>query len=167
MSLSDSALRELMKISLLSLAISLALIACSAPSPATTSDASSAATRQTASSPEPGNLQTYAYETEVTLRGTLISASGETPDGEKVVYQAIQLNAPISVEASSDPEDFNETEKGVMLLQLALDESTRAAFKSLEGSSAKVVGVLFHSHNGHHQTDVLIQTTSINPISSQ
>ncbi|WP_447585971.1 DUF4431 domain-containing protein [Pseudoxanthomonas mexicana] len=55
----------------------------------------------------------------------------------------------------------------IQLSKQVVQTFPRAAFKSLEGSSAKVVGVLFHSHNGHHQTDVLIQTTSINPISSQ
>ena len=156
-----------MKISLLPLALCLTLIACSAPSPATTSEPSPATTQQQPTITEPENLQTYAYETEVVLRGTLIEAPGETPDGERVVYSAIQLNAPITVEAGSDPGDFDETEKGVMLLQLVLDESTKAAFERMKGDHAKVVGTLFHSHSGHHQTNVLMQVTSISPIDSQ
>lgn len=155
-----------MKIILPPAALFLMLTACSAPSPATTSEGS-LANQQAVTSSGPENLQTYSYGEDVVLQGTLISAPGETPDHEKIVYSAVQLDAPVNVEASSDPDDFDETEKGVLLIQLVLDESTRASFQSMRGSRAILAGSLFHSHTGHHQTDVLMLVTSIRPVAAR
>ncbi|WP_448670444.1 DUF4431 domain-containing protein [Pseudoxanthomonas mexicana] len=48
-----------------------------------------------------------------------------------------------------------------MLLQMVLDQRGMAEFKRLKGKRASVSGVLFHSGNGNHQTDVLIDVSLI------
>ena len=106
--------------------------------------------------------QTYKYgPADVTLYGTLISAPGETPDGEKLTYPAIELVIPITVEATPGDEIYEPTEKGVMLIQLVLDERTMTEFKRLTGRRVAASGKLFHSDNGHHQTDVLLSVKAI------
>lgn len=106
------------------------------------------------------HAQTYRYEPAiVSLQGKLLSAPGETPDGKKIQYPALQLNNPIMVNGDQD----TPTEKGVLLLHLALGDDTMADFKRLKGKPVTVKGTLFHSDNGHHQTNVLISPTSITP----
>lgn len=101
--------------------------------------------------------QTYAYgPSEVTLYGTLISAPGETPDGAKITYPALELVLPITVSSTPGDELFEPTEKGVMLIHLALDKETADQFVQLKGRRIAATGNLFHSDNGHHQTDVLL-----------
>ena len=103
--------------------------------------------------------QPYAYEPAVVrLAGTLISAPGESPNGKKITFPALQLASPITVEGTSEE---SPTEKGVMLLHMVLDETSMATFKALKGKRAAVTGTLFHSDNGNHQTNVLIQTKAI------
>jgi hypothetical protein len=103
--------------------------------------------------------QPYTYEpTVVKLNGTLLSAAGETADGKRIPFPAIQLSAPITVQGSSDDPP---TEKGVMLLHMVLNEKTMITFKSLKGKAVEVVGTLFHSDNANHQTNVLVTPTSI------
>jgi len=104
----------------------------------------------------------YTYgPADVTLYGKLISAPGETPDGAKLTYPAIELMSPITVEATPGDEMYEPTEKGVMLIHLVLDEQTMADFKQLKGRRVAASGRLFHSDNGHHQTDVLLSVKSI------
>lgn len=105
--------------------------------------------------------QQYKYGAEVTLYGTLVSAPGETPDGRKIGYHAIELVMPVTVNPAPGEEEFSPTEKGVMLMQLVLDQSEMAEFKRMKGKRAAVSGTLFHSDNGNHQTDVLIDVSLI------
>ena len=103
--------------------------------------------------------QPYAYEPAVVrLTGTLMSAPGEAPSGKKITFPALQLASPIVVAGTSEE---SPTEKGVMLLHMVLDEKSMATFKALQGKRAEVTGTLFHSDNGNHQTNVLIQTKAI------
>ena len=106
--------------------------------------------------------QTYEYEpSSVTLYGTLVSAPGETPDGDKLMYPALKLIIPITVEGTPG-DDFNsQTEKGITLLQLVLKQKMVKKFKKLKGQRVTVIGTLFHSHTGHHHTDVLFEPTAI------
>jgi uncharacterized protein len=104
------------------------------------------------------SLQTYNYEPSIfTFQGKLISAPGETPDGEKITYPALQLIKPITVQGDKD----TPTEKGVILMQMVLDQKMMDTFKSLKNESASVTGTMFHSDNGNHQTNVLITVSSI------
>lgn len=98
----------------------------------------------------------------VTLQGTLLSADGMKPEGEKLKFPAIRLTEPISV-PEDEPRDW-PAEKNVVLLHMALDEKNMAAFKRLKGKTVEVTGRLFHSDNGNHQTNVLIFPVSISPI---
>ena len=109
-------------------------------------------------------IQKYTYETEVALYGTLVRYPGETPDGKKITYPAILLKNPIIVEGGLNPGDFDETETGVILLQLSLDQSTWDVFNMMEGDYVQITGTLYHSHNAHHHTNVLISVSSINLI---
>ena len=103
--------------------------------------------------------QPYAYEPAVVrLTGTLMSPPGEAPSGKKITFPALQLSSPIVVTGTSEE---SPTEKGVMLLHMVLDEKLMATFKALKGKRAEVTGTLFHSDNGNHQTNVLIQTQAI------
>ncbi len=114
------------------------------------------------------NATTYRYEPAVvTLQGTLLSSPGETPDGEKLTFPSLRLNKPITVQAppaAPGAEAEAETEKGVVLLHMALDAKNMATFKTLKGQQVKVVGTLFHADNGHHQTNVLVSPVSIERV---
>lgn len=105
--------------------------------------------------------QSYSYGPDVTMYGTLASPPGETPDERKINYPALELVVPITVNATPGDEDFEPTEKGVMLLHLVLDEQNMSKFKSMKGRRVSVNGTLFHSDNGYHQTNVLMDVTSI------
>lgn len=102
--------------------------------------------------------QTYKYEpATVSLQGKLLSATGESPDGKRITYPALKLNTPIVVNGDQD----TPTEKGVVLLHMSLGNESMADFKRLKGKSVTVLGTLFHSDNGNHQTNVLISPSSI------
>ena len=77
----------------------------------------------------------------VTLQGTLLSADGMKPEGEKLKFPAIRIAEPISV-PEDEPRDWS-AEKDVVLLHMALDEKNTAAFKRLKGKPVKVTGKLF------------------------
>ncbi|APP75999.1 hypothetical protein BJD12_13025 [Xanthomonas vesicatoria ATCC 35937] len=110
----------------------------------------------------PACAQSYRYGApEVTLRGTLISATGQTPDGAEIMYPALQLAAPLTVEATDGNEDLEPRATGITPLQLSLDATTMRMFKQMKGHQAQVSGTLFHSDNGHHYTDVLLSVTSV------
>ena len=106
--------------------------------------------------------QSYPYEPAVvTLQGTLLSSPGETPDGVKLRFPSLRLGKPITVQnAPNDP----DTEKGVVLMHMALNEKNMATFKRLKGQPVKVVGTLFHADNGNQQTNVLVSPVSITPL---
>ncbi|MCC8537024.1 DUF4431 domain-containing protein [Xanthomonas axonopodis pv. poinsettiicola] len=110
----------------------------------------------------PAGAQSYRYGApEVTLEGTLISATGLTPDGAKVTYPALQLAAPLTVEATEGSEEFEPAATGITLVQLSLDATSMRAFKQWKGQQARVAGTLFHSDNGHHYTEVLLSVTRV------
>ena len=113
----------------------------------------------------PALAQTYTYGAKVTLQGTLVSPEGFTPDEKKLTYPALQLAKPIAVHLGPESDqNFDEPERGVMLLHLVLDQPNRQAFKKLKGQRVRVEGSLFHSDNGHHQTDVLMDVKSMSPV---
>lgn len=100
------------------------------------------------------------YERPVTLVGVLKSSKGETPDGKSVQFPSLQLVSPITVTAKPGSDDV--TEKGVVLIQLALSEPLMMRYRSLKNKKAQVVCSLFHSDNGNHYTNVLCDASSIN-----
>jgi len=117
---------------------------------------------QNANAPEPEVKKQfdaeYKYEpTVVTLKGKIFSSSGETPDGRKISFPAIQLDSPITVQGDQEI----PTEKGVVLLQMVLNPTVIDRFKALNGTTVFVKGALFHSDNGNHQTNVLITASEI------
>nr|WP_319566306.1 DUF4431 domain-containing protein [uncultured Rhodoferax sp.] len=108
----------------------------------------------------PSFAEIYKYEpATVSLQGKLLSATGETPDGKKIKYPALRLHSPIMVNGDQN----TPTEKGVLLLHMALGDETMAEFKRLKGQSVTVTGTLFHSDNGNHQTNVLITPSKVTP----
>ncbi|MCC4621740.1 DUF4431 domain-containing protein [Xanthomonas cassavae CFBP 4642] len=110
----------------------------------------------------PACAQSYRYGApEVTLEGTLISATGLTPDGAEVTYPALQRAAPLTVEATDGSEEFEPSATGITLVQLSLDATTMRAFKQVKGHQARVAGTLLHSDNGHHYTDALLSVTRV------
>lgn len=101
------------------------------------------------------NSQNDSYATEpevVLLQGRLISAPGETPDGESVSFPALELASPIIVKA-----DQNHSEaKDVGVMQLVLDEKTRLQYEAMKGKQVSVRGSLFHRDFGTQYTWVLM-----------
>lgn len=105
------------------------------------------------------HAQTYRYgPDEVSLYGTLVSMPGETADGKKYMYPAIQLFSPISVQAQ---DEYSPYAGGVLLIQLNLNDSLMRAYQRLKGKQVNMTGMLYHSHTGWHQTPVLITVTDI------
>jgi hypothetical protein len=89
---------------------------------------------------------------------------GESPSFEEGVLQIgdqpetvmiLALSEPIDVEkTSNEDDDFNETEKGVLEIQVVFSESMPT--KSLWNQEITLRGSLFHAHTGHHRRRVLI-----------
>lgn len=102
----------------------------------------------------PAMAQSYHYEPEQTvLTGVLTRETGESPDGEKVIFPAIRLPRAITVNGDEE----TPTEKGVVMLHVILGKgNTSSSFKSLVGKRVDITGSLMHSESGHHQTNVLI-----------
>jgi hypothetical protein len=106
-------------------------------------------------------VQSYTYEPAVvTLQGKLLSAPGETPDGKKMMFPAMQLSKPIMVQGDEE----NPAEKGIVLMHLVLNPKMMETFKHLKGTLVSVTGSPFHSDNGNHQTNVLMTPSAITPI---
>ncbi|MEN5206218.1 DUF4431 domain-containing protein [Stenotrophomonas sp. TWI700] len=105
------------------------------------------------------HAQTYRYgPDEVSLYGTLVSMPGETADGKKYMYPAIQLFTPISVQAQ---DEYSPYAGGVLLIQLSLTDGLMRTYQRLKGKRVNMTGTLYHSHTGWHQTPVLITVTDI------
>lgn len=105
------------------------------------------------------HAQTYRYgPDEVSLYGTLVSMPGETADGKKYMYPAVQLFAPISVQAQ---DAYSPYAGGVLLIQLNLNGELMSTYQRLKGMRVNLTGTLFHSHTAWHQTPVLITVTNI------
>jgi hypothetical protein len=112
------------------------------------------------SSPLLGFAQTYKYEPAiVTLQGRLLLASGQTPDGKKINFPALQLPKPVTIQGDQE----SPTEKGVILMHMVIEPKMMNTFNSLKGKSVSVTGTMFHSDNGNHQTNVLITPTTLTP----
>ncbi|WP_447730095.1 DUF4431 domain-containing protein [Pseudoxanthomonas suwonensis] len=107
----------------------------------------------------PAHAQTYKYAPEeVTLYGTLVSMPGESPDGRKYMYPAVQLVTPISVQRQ---DDYSPYEGGVLLLQLVLNQEMMHSYQRLRGKRVSIIGSLLHSHTGWHHTNVIIDVSGI------
>lgn len=105
------------------------------------------------------HAQTYRYAPdEVSLYGTLVSMPGETADGKKYMYPAIQLFTPISVQAQ---DEYSPYAGGVLLIQLSLTDGLMRTYQRLKGKPVSMTGTLYHSHTAWHQTPVLIAVKDI------
>ena len=129
-------------------------------------------TAKPALSPEPftnesnsaASAGAFRYEPAVvTLRGQLISARGESPDGKEISFPALQLQNSITLQGTQEI----PTEKGVLLMHVVLDSAMMDAFTTLKGKQVVVTGKMFHSDNGNHHTNVLITPSSIGLASGQ
>ena len=109
-----------------------------------------------------------SYEpTEVRLTGTISRKTfpglpnyksirkGDKPE----TYWVLHLAKPICTTASAD----NDTESGVMNLQLILTGKQYALYKKFVGRKMRVTvrGKLSHAITGHHHTPVLMQVVNI------
>src|ERR1035437_7213855 len=84
--------------------------------------------------------QTYKYEPAMfTLQGKLLSTPGETPDGKKITFPALRLQAPITVQGDQE----TRTENGVALMHLVVNPKMMQVFKSKTGKSVSVTGTCF------------------------
>ncbi|GAB5606352.1 DUF4431 domain-containing protein [Sideroxyarcus sp. TK5] len=112
------------------------------------------AVAQTTSVPNPVNISypEYAESEIVVLHGRLVAAPGETPDGGKVMFRAIQLAKSITVKGDS-----------VKLMQLVLDGKTSDQYAALSGKLVSVKGRLFDRDNGNQRTPVLMTAIEITP----
>ncbi len=109
----------------------------------------------------PVMAQSYHYEpVQTILSGVLTRETGESPDGQKVLFPAIRLPRAITVQGDEE----TPTEKGVVMLHVILGRGdTATAFKRLMGKRVDITGTLMHSENGNHQTNVLITAERIEP----
>ncbi len=94
----------------------------------------------------------YSESEIVALQGRLVSAPGETPDGAKVMFRALQLAKSITVKGDS-----------VRLMQLVLDGKTSDQYAALSGKLVSVKGRLFDRDNGNQRTPVLMTAIEITP----
>lgn len=107
------------------------------------------------------HAETLQYESQVVrLAGTLVSGTGETPEGAPVSFPAVRLTEPVRVEAAPGDE-LNETEEDVELMQLVLEPSLMQQFKKLKGQQVIVSGTFMHAQTGHHYTHVLVVVQGI------
>jgi hypothetical protein len=107
--------------------------------------------------------ENYVCELPATLEGTLMlekSDPSTSSDEKSHSFPALRLKKAISVGCQTDDE-LCSPEQNVSVLQLALNGKQSEQFKKFKGSVAKVSGKLFHSDNGNHYTNVLIDVTSI------
>ncbi len=111
-----------------------------------------------------------AYESgTVTLQGRIIRKIFAGPPNyestkkgdERETYWILRLNKVICVKEDESRSGTSETEKNVSQLQLVLDAEQYARYKNLRGKRVEVSGKLFHSHTGHHRTNVLLEVTEM------
>jgi len=108
--------------------------------------------------------KTVPYEPEiVTLSGKMYEKTYPGPPeymsieigDQQETVMILALSEPIDVEkTSNEDDDFNETEKGVLEIQVVFSESMPT--KSLWNQEITLKGSLFHAHTGHHRRRVLI-----------
>lgn len=100
------------------------------------------------------NQSQYYYGPSVTLSGTLTRIKYQTTE-----IFLLRLSTPITV--IGDTED-SPTETNVQEIQLMGNETISLFDKDVLGKSVQITGELFHSHTGHHHTQVLIMVSNIN-----
>lgn len=100
------------------------------------------------------NQSQYYYSPSVTLSGTLTRRKYQTTE-----IFLLRLSTPITV--IGDTED-SPTETNVQEIQLMGNETISLFDKDVLGKRVQITGELFHSHTGHHHTQVLIMVSNIN-----
>ncbi len=112
--------------------------------------------------PNPTLAEALKYDTVVTLAGTLVTATGETPDGDPVEFPALKLTQHIDVDENPD-DMYAAAERGVEQLQLLLSDEWVKEFNAMKGREVVLTGTLFHSFTGHHHTRVLMDVKDVKP----
>lgn len=80
---------------------------------------------------------------------------------EPETYWILRLNKSICVNGDESLPAVEEKEKNVSELQLLLSGEQYGRYKDLPGKRVAVSGKLFHSHTGHHHTNVLLEVAEI------
>lgn len=114
------------------------------------------------------NKRYLSYEPVVVeLEGRLIFQEkfggpnyGEQPSTDKKVkIPVLVLSRPVNVRGTPGDVPNDQTVERVARLQLLFQAGTPD--KNFQGRKVTVRGTLFHSHTGHHYTDVLMNVISI------
>ena len=100
------------------------------------------------------NKSQYYYSSSITLVGTLTHRKYQTTE-----IFLLRLSTPITV--IGDAED-SPTETNVQEIQLMGNATLSLFDKDVLGKRVQITGELFHSHTGHHYTQVLILASNIN-----
>lgn len=103
------------------------------------------------------------YDTAISLSGTVTLRTffgppnfGEDPETDSKVTQAIlKLDRPLCVLES----DSEEAERGQR--EITLVPSGKMSLRFLDKKRVRATGSLYHGFNGHHNTPLLIQLSSL------
>ncbi len=105
------------------------------------------------------NQSQYYYSTSIRLVGTLTSKKYQTINNSVTDVFFLRLNTPITVIGNAED---SPTETNVQEIQLMGNETRSLFDKDILGKRVQITGKLFHSHTGHHHTQVLIMVSNIN-----
>ena len=105
------------------------------------------------------NQSQYYYSTSITLVGTLTSKKYQTINNSVTDVFFLRLNTSITVIGNAED---SPTETNVQEIQLMGNETRSLFDKDILGKRVQITGKLFHSHTGHHHTQVLILVSNIN-----
>jgi len=111
---------------------------------------------------EPARVKLHGMISRRTFAGPPNYESTKKGD-ERETYWILRLNKAICVKGDESLPGISEAEKNVSQLQLVLDAEQYARYKNLPGKRAEVSGKLFHSHTGHHHTNVLLKVAEMKP----
>jgi hypothetical protein len=116
------------------------------------------------------------YEPQVvTVRGRLMEITthgppnyGENPENDSIEYPVILvLTRPIRVQGDAGSELNTETLTNITQVQLVIPGNVAVDFPPHYEGEVEATGTLFHSHTGHHHTQVLMNVEMLAPATSR